>query len=82
VVVSLFFPWSLGRFLGFQGVFFFVADFLFFWIKVLVVQVLGVTIIRTTFGRFKIWQASRLYWYQVGGLSLAGMVLLSLDVIL
>jgi formate hydrogenlyase subunit 4 len=82
VVVSLFFPWSLGRLLGFQGVFFFVADFLFFWIKVLVVQVLGVTIIRTTFGRFKIWQASRLYWYQVGGLSLAGMVLLSLDVIL
>ncbi|AER66931.1 respiratory-chain NADH dehydrogenase subunit 1 [Thermovirga lienii DSM 17291] len=82
VVVSLFFPWSLGKLLNLSGMAFFLVDFLFFWVKVFLVQVIFVTIIRTTFGRLKIWQASRLYWYQVAGLALAGMVLLSLDVIL
>jgi formate hydrogenlyase subunit 4 len=79
VVVSLFFPWNVGTSLGLTGAWLLVADFLFFWLKVLLLQVFGVTVIRTAFGRFKIWQASQFYWVQVGGLALAGMILLSLD---
>ena len=81
VVVSLFFPWNIGGFIGLSGAWLLVVDFLFFWIKVLFLQVFGVTVIRTAFGRFKIWQASQFYWVQVGGLALAGMILLSLDVL-
>jgi len=82
LVVSLFFPWSLGAPLGLTGVALFAVDFVFFWIKVFLVQVVGVTLIRTAFGRYKIWQASQLYWLPIAGLAVAGMVLLSLDVIL
>jgi len=81
VVVSLFFPWNIGSALGMTGAGLLIADFLFFWVKVLLLQVFGVTVIRTAFGRFKIWQASQFYWVQVGGLALAGMILLSLDVL-
>jgi len=79
VVVSLFFPWSIGSALGLTGAGLLLSDFVFFWLKVLLLQVFGVTVIRTAFGRFKIWQASQFYWVQVGGLALAGMILLSLD---
>jgi formate hydrogenlyase subunit 4 len=81
VVVSLFFPWNIGASMGLTGAGLLLADFVFFWIKVLLLQVFGVTVIRTAFGRFKIWQASQFYWIQIGGLALAGMVLLSLDVL-
>ncbi|NLH94676.1 MAG: NADH-quinone oxidoreductase subunit H [Synergistaceae bacterium] len=81
VVVSLFLPWNIGSSLGLTGAWLLVADFLFFWLKVLLLQVFGVTLIRTAFGRFKIWQASQFYWVQVGGLALAGMILLSLDLL-
>ena len=79
VVVSLFFPWNIGAVLGLTGAGLLLADFVFFWLKVLLLQVFGVTVIRTAFGRLKIWQASQFYWVQVGGLALAGMILLSLD---
>jgi formate hydrogenlyase subunit 4 len=80
VVVALFFPWSLGKAMGFSGVGLFVIDFIWFWIKTFIVQTVGVTTVRTAFGRFKIWQAARFYWVQVGGLALAGMLLLTLEV--
>ena len=82
VVVSLFFPWTIGRHFGLQGSLLFLADFIFFWVKVLLMQIIGVTTVRTAFGRYKIWQASQFYWFHIAGLSLAGMVLLSLDVVL
>ena len=81
LVVNLFLPWSLGRALGLAGLPLFALDFLAFWAKVLVVQVLGVTLVRTAFGRLKVWQASWFYWVPVGGLSLAGMLLMTLDVL-
>ena len=82
VVVSLFFPWTIGLRFGLEGPMLFLADFAFFWVKVFLLQIIGVTTIRTAFGRFKIWQASQFYWFHIAGLSLVGMVLLSLDVIL
>ena len=82
IIVALFLPWSLGKVLSLTGPLLFVVDFLWFWVKVFAVQVFGVTFIRTAFGRLKIWQASQFYWVKIAGLSLAGMILLSIDVIL
>lgn len=82
LIVSLFLPWSLGGWLHLKGVLLFGIDFLWFWIKVFGIGILGVTMIRTAFGRFKIWQASHFYWIRVAGLAIAGMILLSIDVII
>lgn len=82
LLVPLFFPFSLGKLLGLNGAYFVVIDFLWFWVKVLLVQIVAITIVRTMYGRFKIWQASQFYWFQMGGLALAGMILVSLDVML
>ena len=82
LLVPLFFPFSLGKLLGLNGAYFVVIDFLWFWVRVLLVQIVAITIVRTMYGRFKIWQASQFYWFQMGGLALAGMILVSLDVML
>ncbi len=82
LLVPLFFPFSLGKILGLHGAYFVVVDFLWFWVKVLLVQIAAITIVRTMYGRFKIWQASQFYWFQMGGLALAGMILVTLDVVL
>lgn len=82
LIVSLFFPWSLGTLFHLDGAFLFAVDFLWFWIKVFVVQIFVVTLMRTAFGRFKIWQASEFYLIKVAGLSIAGMILASLDLVL
>ncbi|EFC92448.1 respiratory-chain NADH dehydrogenase subunit 1 [Dethiosulfovibrio peptidovorans DSM 11002] len=82
LVVSLFFPFSLGKAIGLSGVPMAIIDFPWFWVKVFLVEVFGVTFLRTAFGRLKIWQASHFYWAQVGALSLAGMILISVDVLL
>lgn len=82
LLVPLFFPFSLGKILGLHGASFVVVDFLWFWVKVLLVQIVAITIVRTMYGRFKIWQASQFYWFQMGGLALAGMILVTLDVVL
>ncbi len=82
LVVSLFFPFSVGEAFGLSGALMALVDFPFFWVKVFIVEVFGVTFLRTAFGRLKIWQASRFYWAQVGALSIAGMILVSVDVLL
>lgn len=81
LITVLFFPWSLGSFLRLGGVLLFAFDFLFFWVKVFLVQTIVVTLMRTMFGRFKIWQASEFYLIKVAGLSIAGMILASVGLI-
>ena len=82
IIVALFLPWSLGGALGLGSIFLFAVDFFWFWVKVFVVQILFVTFMRTAFGRFKIWQAAEFYLIKVAGLSIAGMILASLDLVL
>lgn len=82
LIVSLFIPWSLGGFFGADGALLFGVDFIWFWIKVFLVQIVVVTYMRTAFGRLKIWQASEFYLVKVAGLSFAGMILASLDLML
>ncbi len=79
VITAMFFPFSLGKFLGFSGVFMGIIDFIWFWIKVLVIQLLGTTVIRTSFARLKIQQASWVYWVPVSITAVAGMLLIGLD---
>jgi formate hydrogenlyase subunit 4 len=77
---SLFAPLSLAGMFGVGGIVMAILDFGFFWLKVFVVQMLFVTLMRTAFGRLKIWQASRFYWVNAAGISLVGMLLISIDV--
>ncbi|MDR1376375.1 MAG: NADH-quinone oxidoreductase subunit H [Synergistaceae bacterium] len=79
-MTSLFVPVSLSGLLGIGGFFIAIFDFLFFWVKVFLVQMIFVTLMRTAFGRLKIWQASRFYVMRVAGLSITGMILLSIDI--
>lgn len=79
VVVNLFLPFSVGEMVGLEGAGAAIFDFVAFWLKVLLVQSLGVTLVRSAFGRFKIWQASWAYWVPVALISLAGMVLVGID---
>jgi formate hydrogenlyase subunit 4 len=81
-VTCLFVPLSLRSLFGIGGFVVAVFDFVFFWVKVFVVQMLFVTVMRTAFGRLKIAQASRFYTLNVAGLSIAGMLLLSVDVLM
>lgn len=81
LIVSLFFPGSLfaGSLPKTMG---YVVDFLWFWLKVLATALFGVTYLRSIFGRLKIWQAARFYWGYVGLLSLAGMILITVEIML
>ena len=81
-ITALFVPVSFSSLLGVGGFLIAILDFLFFWVKVFLVQMLFVTLMRTAFGRLKIWQASRFYVMKVAGLSVAGMLLLSVDVLM
>ena len=80
LTTSLFVPLSLAGMLGVGGFLVAVFDFLFFGVKIFVVQMIFVTLMRTAFGRLKIWQASKFYLIRATGISLAGMILLSIDV--
>ncbi len=80
VLTSLFFPWSLGKAMALPPYLAYPVDFVWFWVKVLLVQTVGVTLVRTALGRYKIWQASQFYWVQAAGIALAGMLLITLDV--
>ena len=71
---------SISGMLGVGGFLVAILDFFFFWAKVFAVQMIFVTLMRTAFGRLKIWQASKFYLVKAAGLSLAGMLLLSIDV--
>ncbi|GHV39436.1 CO-induced hydrogenase subunit K [Synergistales bacterium] len=81
-MTSLFLPISFKSMFGISGVIVAVFDFIFFWVKVFAVQMVFVTLMRTAFGRLKIWQASKFYVVRAAGLSLTGMILLSIDVLL
>ena len=82
ILTAIFFPFSLGRLVGLTGPLLALIDFAGFWIKIAVVQLVFITVMRTMFGRLKIWQASQFYLVKVGMLSLAGMILISADIMM
>ena len=82
VLTSIFFPFSLGGLAGLTGPLLALIDFVGFWVKLAIVQLVFITVIRTMFGRLKIWQASQFYLVKVAMLSFAGMILISADIMM
>ena len=82
VLTSIFFPFSLGGLIGLSGPLLALIDFVGFWIKLAIVQLIFITVMRTMFGRLKIWQASDFYLVKVAMLSIAGMILISADIMM
>jgi formate hydrogenlyase subunit 4 len=83
VLTSIFFPFSLGGLIGLSsGPILAIIDFVGFWLKIAIVQLIFITVMRTMFGRLKIWQASHFYLVKVAMLSFAGMILISADIMM
>ncbi|MDD1678336.1 MAG: NADH-quinone oxidoreductase subunit H [Methanomicrobiales archaeon] len=79
VIVALFFPWGLSGLIPGSPVTGFVADLIFYVIKVLAVVFISVSVIRVVMARFRINQVVTLYWVFIGGLGILGLLLLVLD---
>lgn len=75
LVVLLFFPYGLGIG-GFIGA---ILDFLFFFVKVLLVMIINITFVRVAFSRFKIDQVSYGFLMIISFIGLIGILLLYLD---
>jgi len=79
LIVALFFPYNLAPVLGMGGTGALVVDFVFFWVKTLVVMLVAVTYVRIALARLKVDQIAYLYWVPVLGLSLGGLALVVID---
>ena len=79
LTVALFFPYGLANVVGVAGFWGGLIDVVFFFLKVFVFIFVAVIVVRVAFARLKIAQATRLFWLPVTGISLLGLVLLSLD---
>lgn len=80
--VVLFLPFTLSSILnlGLSGVAYYTVEALWFLLKVLVVYLAAVTLVRTSFGRFRIEQASKIFWVYVNIVALVGLVLVWMGV--
>ena len=79
LTVALFFPYGLSGLVGLSGAWGSVIDVAFYLVKVFVVIFFAVIVVRVAFARIKIGQAARLFWLPITGISLLGMLLLTLD---
>ncbi len=79
LMVALFFPYGLANLFNVTGAWGALIDVAFFLVKVFVVIFVAVITVRVGFARLKIGQATRLFWLPVTGISLLGMLLLTLD---
>jgi formate hydrogenlyase subunit 4 len=80
LAVSLFFPGSLGRWLGLQDSVLLAIDFFFFWLKVFIVQMVTLHGAPALIGRFRTDLLARFFALAVTGFALAGLLLLCFDV--
>jgi len=80
VVVALFVPYGLSGWIGLGGgAWGALVDVSFYLVKVFVVIFVAVIVVRVGFARLKIGQVARLFWIPVTGVSLLGMLLLTID---
>ncbi|RLF65939.1 MAG: NADH-quinone oxidoreductase subunit H [Thermoplasmata archaeon] len=80
--VALFFPFTFSQGFGlqFSEPVSYIIEGLWFLAKVLILYILAVTLVRTSFARFRIEQASRLFWTYVNIMALLGLILVALEV--
>ncbi len=79
LMVALFFPYGLATIVGVTGIWGSLIDVAFYLVKVFVVIFFAVIVVRVAFARLKIGQVARLFWLPITGISLLGMLLLTLD---
>jgi len=79
LTVALFFPYGLANLFSVTGVWGGLIDVAFYLVKVFAVIFVAVITVRVGFARLKISQVTRLFWLPVTGVSLLGMLLLTLD---
>jgi len=80
LLVALFFPWNLSRWIAFSspltaGA----ADAAFFVVKALLVLFFSVSLVRVSVARFRINQVVDIYWKALGSLALLGLLLIIAD---
>lgn len=79
LIVTLFLPWSIAAGMpgiGLEGTF---LDALFYFVKILAVIFVAVSLIRVTVARFRINQVVTIYWWYVGGIGILALILLLVD---
>jgi formate hydrogenlyase subunit 4 len=82
LAVAIFFPWNLSPLLGLTSYAAMAVDAVFFFLKVIVLMILSVTIIRTGLARFRITHVVTLFWVYLGLAGLFGLSLVILDSVL
>ncbi|MDD4133226.1 MAG: NADH-quinone oxidoreductase subunit H [Methanocorpusculum sp.] len=80
--VIILLPWNLSPVFGMTGAGAAVIDLIFFFVKVIVVSILSVTVVRTMMARLRITQVVKVYWFVFGGIGIAAIILLMLDAFL
>ncbi|MDD3257395.1 MAG: NADH-quinone oxidoreductase subunit H, partial [Methanocorpusculum sp.] len=80
--VIILLPWNLSPVFGMTGAGAAVIDLVFFFVKVIVVSILSVTVVRTMMARLRITQVVKVYWFVFGGIGIAAIILLMLDAFL
>ncbi|MDO9538475.1 MAG: NADH-quinone oxidoreductase subunit H [Methanocalculus sp.] len=82
LAVAIFFPWNISPLLGLTSYAAMAVDAVFFFLKVIVLMILSVTIIRTGLARFRITHVVTLFWVYLGLAGLFGLSLVILDSVL
>ncbi len=84
IIVAIFFPYNLSphieNYIPMNGWLAYTIDVLFFMLKVIVIDIIAVTFLRTAFSRMKIDQAVRIYWFHLFVAGLIAMILIAADV--
>ncbi len=79
LAVAIFFPWNISPVLGLSSYAGLAVDAVFFFLKVIVLMILSVTVIRTGLARFRINHVVTLFWVYLGLAGLTGLSLIILD---
>lgn len=79
LAIGIFLPWNLSTLAAVPAAYVPLANLAFFLVKVLLVIVFAVTLLRTSVARFRINQIVTLYWFWLGAVSIAGLVLIVVD---
>jgi formate hydrogenlyase subunit 4 len=82
VVVAIFLPWNISSFIAMPAAAAFVADLVFFFVKVVLVMFFAISLLRVGMARFRITQVFSLYWLYLGVIGLIGLFLLMSDALL
>lgn len=79
LMIALFFPYDISPALGIRGMPAWIADFIFFLLKLLVFSVLTITLPRTAMARLRISQVPIAYWLVTTFVAFGGLACLMID---